>query len=189
MPTHNTIQRVHLVHGFNVKDGGKASVDKFIPFLNQARFITREADYGFVFLLGVRLFNQNFASLLAGELSEGDSLLAHSNGADLIRRISFMNVPKFRAVLINPALDRGTKFGPALERALVLYNHADWATWFAQFLIASPWGSMGCYGYKGKDTRIQNVDCWPIAKGHSGVFEHPEVWAYQIINFLKEGKS
>ncbi len=180
---------VYLVHGFNVRDGGRASVDVFAPLLEHAGMTVHSPDYGWIGLLGVRLFNDNLASILAGCLEPASGIIAHSNGADLVRRISFMDVPKFKAVLINPALDVDTKFGDALESALVLYNRKDWPVWFAQWLLFSPWGAMGRYGYLGNDRRITNLDCYPLARGHSGVFKRPGIWAPPIVTFMTDGSK
>lgn len=178
------INHAYLIHGFNVRDGGKASTDTLAPYLEQAGMTVHHPDYGWLGLLGVRMFNDNLAKMLAGCLEPDSCIIAHSNGCDLVRRISFMDVPKFRAVLINPALNVDTQFGQSLERALVMHNQDDWSCWFAQWLICSPWGAMGTKGYVGNDDRIANLNCWPLAKGHSGVFQRPEYWAKIIADFI-----
>tara|TARA_B100000683_G_scaffold220528_1_gene217458 strand:- start:519 stop:1004 length:486 start_codon:yes stop_codon:yes gene_type:complete len=131
-----------------------------------------------------RFGNMGLSQAIGDMMDEGDAFVAHSNGCDLVRRLSWMDVPPFSAVLINPALDRDTDFGPRLNQALVMYNRCDWAVWLARWLIMHPWGAMGRKGYKGNDPRIDNLDCWPMAKGHSGVFRRPEYWSKIIVGYL-----
>lgn len=178
---------VYLVHGFNVRDGGKASVGVLSPYLASAGMTVHQPHYGWLGLLGVRLINEKLASMLAGCIDPGSCIIAHSNGCDLVRRASFMDCSKFSAILINPALDVDSKFGKSLDRALVMFNRGDWPCWLAQWRVWSSWGAMGTYGPKTDDPRITPLDCWPLADGHSAVFKRPRLWLPPMLDFMREG--
>lgn len=168
--------RVWFIHGFNVFDGGKGSIGKLRPYFENEGFETVGFDYGWRGLIGVRLLNDDTAEDLFQQLEPGDILVGHSNGCDLIRRVSLISEDVIGAVLINPALDRDAEFGPWLKWIDVLYNTHDWATWFAEWLLFHPWGSMGRYGYTGDDPRVRQHDTTRWAKGHSGVFKQHKLY-------------
>ena len=174
--------RVFLVHGFNVSDCGAKSIDRLRPALEAAGFEVHDFDYGWRGLIGVRLLNEKTADKLSALIQEGDVLIGHSNGCDLIHRAIVDSELDCAAVFINPALDTDTRFPPNLKWLDVYHNHRDTATWWARWLVFHPWGAMGRVGYKGDDPRVRNFDTMgpflPHAPGHSGVFNKKVVGFY-----------
>ena len=45
----------YLVHGFNVRDGGRGTIDMMIPYFERCGWTVRQVDYDWTGLLGVRL--------------------------------------------------------------------------------------------------------------------------------------
>ena len=54
--------KCHLVHGFNVKDGGARTIDKLIPHLNFAEISVVQHDYGHLNIWGVLRRNKRIAA-------------------------------------------------------------------------------------------------------------------------------
>lgn len=167
-------RRVVLVHGFNVRDGGRGSIDRLIPHIERLGYEVVEFDYGFRFLLGVRFCSGSDARALAAICHPEDILIGHSNGGALIARAIEMGAPIKHAILIHPALDRDWS-PPALhpvEQIHVYYSGRDIATWAAQWLPWHRWGAMGTVGPTSADHRLIGH---PDGQTHSGGFAtHPE---------------
>jgi len=181
-----------FIHGFNVWDGGRATIGKFIPFWENVPFKCHELQYGWRGLIGVRIWNRRTARRLA-ELSkviEGEVVaVGHSNGCAIIHRAT--RIPGNRisgVVYINPALDRDMIPGPKVKFCHVWHNEDDKAVRWARILMKHPWGPMGAYGYMNPenippDARVKNYDTGrgfevARAKGHSGIFRRPEALAF-----------
>ncbi len=170
--------RVILIHGFNVRDGGNATVGKLRPFFEQAGFSVMQPRYGWTFLLGVRLLDKRFATLVADLTEPGDVYVGHSNGCCIAQLAAEMGAPVSQMVYINPALDRDTFLPRHVGRLHVWHSPADGPVRFARWLPWHRWGDMGAVGYQGPhDTRVINYnkqEDYPQVSSiaHSDVFEH-----------------
>lgn len=163
-----------LAHGFNVKDGGKNTIDKLRHFLGGHNVL--QADYGYFDLFGVRFFNKHIAKVVAGMTPAGSIGIGHSNGCDILLRACHMGAGFSRLILINPALDNDADFpwNGKLRRIDVLHNVDDTVVTTSRFMLFHPWGDMGRVGYTGRDTRVINHETKRLfnASGHSDVFNH-----------------
>ena len=168
-----------LVHGFNVKDGGRNSTDKLRPYFEYEGYNVMEADYTWTGLIGVRLCNKKMASIIANMSKGIPKLVAvgHSNGCAILRKALEMGGRFDQLVFINPALNRKAKFGRGVNWVHVWHSRGDAAVTFARFLPKHAWGDMGSVGYKGKDPRVVNYDksdgkTWSVRSvRHSDVFK------------------
>lgn len=165
---------VHLLHGFNVSDGGKASIDRLIPHLRDKGFIIREHDYGWRGLLGVLFFNQSIAEELAEHIKEGDICIGHSNGCAIIYRTSLIT-PITGVVFINPALD--VDLAANADWVHVYHNEDDLPVKIASKIWFVKWGQQGRIGYKGDQDYVTQFDCkhthaMPSVSGHSDIFNY-----------------
>jgi hypothetical protein len=160
---------IHLIHGFNVADGGKNTVDTLRPLLEKAGYEVSEFDYGRIGLLGVRFGNKKRARRLAGQVEPADIVVGHSNGCALIALAMQMGMTVSHAVFIHPALNR--KWTPpkgAAEKVTVYFSEKDIATRAAKLLVGVMklfptkyqymWGSMGTVGPKSDWPGWERVD-------------------------------
>ena len=163
----------YLVHGFNVSDGGAATIDNVEPYLRSADFNPVHFDYGHLGLLGVVLFNKNLAQTLKSQIKVDDCVIAHSNGAAIAVRAAEQGAFIDTLILINPALKSDYQFPKSIRKVVVYWTKHDkpvkisrlvrWAT-----LGLCYWGAMGATGYTGpKDKRVINFDMSRKVDGHS----------------------
>jgi len=147
---------VFLLHGFNVRDGGKSTVGRLVEFLPNSRVFS----YGWLGLIGVYLLNGFIARRLVRVLTAGCTVVAHSNGADIIHRALQLDECLFvdRVVLIRPALDCDAVFGGRVGRVDVFHHEDDVPVGFAKYLPCSSWGNMGEVGYEGSEQHVVNHD-------------------------------
>lgn len=164
----------HLVHGFNVKDGGKATIDKLIPFLERKKITVFQHDYGHLDIVGVLRRNKAIAAKIKPQLSPGDVAIGHSNGCAILVKSLQQGAKLDKLILINPALDKNFQFPAGVNEIHVFHNKHDKAVVMAKWLRklvfwrnSFIWGEMGNKGYQGNDTRVTNH---VLAKGHSAVF-------------------
>lgn len=180
---------IHLVHGFNVMNGGSKTTDKLIPYLVKAGYGIREQDYGYFNLLKVRFFNDNVARDIAEDIMCADIGIGHSNGCEILAEAADYGAPFTGLVFINPALDVDrTMRNHHLRWVHVYYNQDDYTVWWAKWLLFHPWGEMGRVGYWGKDKRVKNYNCSEYGVvGHSTFFsdEHIDRTANLMIQNMK----
>lgn len=170
-----------LVHGFNVSDDGKGSIDRLRTLLGGK---VHEFNYGWTDLISIYHDNDNLASALdslleaiAEESGEEVVPIGHSNGCALIqlvqesRQKSTNSHPMPRAVYLSPALDSDRPHA-GLGQTAVLHTKSDWVVKIASILPFLEWGSMGAIGAKGPGWT--NFDCSEWCKGHSGYFKSEE---------------
>lgn len=173
-----------LVHGFNVWDGGRATVGKLRPFFAEMGIPYIMVNYGHFGLLETRFKNRKVAEKVAACVSSAKTsgrkviVCGHSNGC----AITHLAASEFGAVIdlavyINPALKANILFPENIKRCQVWHSPSDSPVKWAKFLPASnarPWGEMGATGYTGHDRRVQNYDkerCFPVSsKEHSDIF-------------------
>lgn len=176
---------VHLVHGFNVSDGGAKTLDKLRPHFEARGFSVVEHDSKWKRgilrdLLSVRFGNMKRAESLAQVVQPDDILVGHSNGCAIILlacwSLAQMN-PKDRVqcVWFNPALDSDAPISPVISNFLVFHTKSDRVVQASKLLRWHRWGDMGRVGYRGLEgAKAQNCPYEVLGMddlGHSGVFK------------------
>lgn len=181
-------RRAHVVHGFNVRDGGKATTDRLHPYLAGAGFEVVDEDYGWIGLLGVRLFNGPLARGIADRAILNSNAgvkpvgIGHSNGCAILARAADLGAPFEALVLINPALDAERVIAPQVRQVHVYHSRHDAAVRTARWLRWHEWGDMGARGYQGPaDARYKCFDCSDYIEGHSAIFDKLEAWGPAIV--------
>jgi len=177
---------VHLIHGFNVSDGGKNSVGKLRPYL-LSRY--QMHDYGWTGLIRLRITNAKATKNIGPLVEPGDVLVAHSNGAMICWSLVQEHSDKLAGIiLINPALRRDTVWPDDLP-VMCIYNSTDWVVGLGRMwsrlvslggLNFHGWGAAGRYGFTSEQPRVKNLDSAKgdvsaPSKGHSGLFKLPQV--------------
>jgi len=185
--------RIVAVHGFNVKDGGKNTVDRFASFIQAAgwEIDVDEGNYGYVHLLSVRLFGRKkrkaVIKTLARAFERADVIITHSNGANYSTK-ALNKIHGSKVVIhISPALNATTPVPESVSHQLVLSTPYDGWVRLASYLPLHPWGRMGARGYLGDSPKVTNrMDA--SVKGHSKWFSDAQVtktWTH-CLNFIKE---
>ena len=178
------MKTAHLVHGFNVTDGGANTTDKLRPHLESRgyRVIEHDTTWGWSLianLISVRMGNQKRAAALAQKIQTGDLLVGHSNGCLLISMACWMlaqleSTAGVRVVLFNPAMDVDTPLSPVITKALVFYTKSDRTVWTAKLLRGHRWGEAGRVGLGGiSSDRVHNCSYETLGYAnlkHSGIF-------------------
>ena len=184
--------KVILVHGFNVRDGGKGTVDKLAPYLIKAGYYCDidEADYGFLGLLAVRLRKFSAVRRIATALDTADVVITHSNGANFANKalkLREFHDQRYKVVSLSPALNSKARVPKNVEKGFVYYTRNDFWVWVSGFIPFHPWGRQGWHGYRGDDPRVVNRDCSDLIKSHSDWFadENIEFIADEIILSLE----
>jgi len=159
---------VILIHGFNVWDGGAASVGNLRPFfsVNSVCLMLRYGHFG---LLETRFKNKKIAKRLHKAVTSAHKygfkvvVVGHSNGCAIIHTA----VKKYKTVIdkvvyINPALKKDLEPGDSVAAMDVWHSPSDKAVRWSKWLPASnarPWGEMGAVGYKGIPyDKVRNFD-------------------------------
>lgn len=165
----------HLVHGFNVRDGGKDTIDTLIPFLKTLNLNTVEHNYGHFNIVDVIRKNDVVASRVKNKVIDGDIGIGHSNGCAILVKSAIQGACFKTLILINPALDKKFEFPPNIEKIHVIHNSYDKpvvaAKWLRRLVFwrnSFLWGEMGNTGYKGNDPRVNNIK---LFQKHSGAFK------------------
>ena len=171
--------KCHLVHGYNIKDGGAKTIDKRIPQLNYDEISVVQHDYGKLNIRGVLRRNKRIAAKIKPQLSSGDVAIGHSNGCAILVKALQKGAVIDKLILINPALDKHFEFPAGVNEIHVFHNKYDKAVVAAKWLRKLVfwrntflWGEMGNTGYKGNDNRVTNH---VLAKGHSAVFNNRNI--------------
>jgi hypothetical protein len=160
-----------FVHGFNVMDGGADTTGKLAERLGHLGEPC-QFRYGWLGLLGVRLFVGRFARMLAGMVTHGAVGIGHSNGCLILHQAARNGAPFRHLILINPALDADIAFPMSVERIDVLHNSDDAVVSAGALLPFHDWGDMGRHGALWPDRRVRNFDTRMLfgVSGHSAVF-------------------
>lgn len=180
-------QRIILVHGFNVADGGKGTTGRLGDLYGKEfnKYEIVEFSTGWRGLLGVRFKNKRRAQQLANIIKPCDILVGHSDGCNLLdqalHELSSFHPAKVNLVYFNPALDRDTALAKIVDRCIVFHTETDNVVWISKWLAFHPWGEMGKKGYKSTkpclhDSRYLNMSYETLGfhgLGHSGVFKSP----------------
>lgn len=174
--------KVFLLHGFNVKDGGKNTILKLAPFFEERGAEVVDFAYGHFNLFMPRLRNPKVAQDLAVACNQAKLdgynvvLVGHSNGCTIIHIAG----EKFGAVAdkvvyINPALDRGVEFPKGFKSFDVWHSPGDRIVKYSRFLFKNLWGDMGATGFTRHDPRGTNLNAQTnfeqASSKHSSVFD------------------
>lgn len=166
-----------LVHGFNIRDGGENTIDKFAPELRKLGYTVDidEADYGHWNLFAIYFGGKRgVVRRLMAAFWDADLIITHSNGASFankaLRRMGPRHDGKRLLVHFSPALKRKTPIPFAVDHQFVYHTRGDWVVRMASYLPFLPWGRMGAFGYKGKGP-ITNIDRSDEVVGHSNWFK------------------
>ena len=170
-----------LVHGYNVWDGGQATVGKLQSFLEVRGVDCIVLNYGWTGLIGTYKHNSSIAARIgkaahAARLA-GYTVIAfgHSNGCAILH----MATTRFSAYIpfmtyVNPALGKTMHPGRNVESLHVWHSPSDAPVRWAKYLPFHPWGEMGATGYTGDDKRVTNFDKqygYPVSsREHSDMF-------------------
>ena len=172
----------HFIHGAFDPNGVKF-IDWLAPYFAERGYHPEtDFDYGWTGIFSALLFNRRWARLLAGKVCKGDVGVGHSNGALVLKEAADLGAPFDTLILLNPALDRGTRFAAHIKTIYVFHAPSEWPTRIARFLPLHPWGDMGRVGYKGPDPRVLNINSespYNLAfrvTGHTGYERHKEFW-------------
>jgi hypothetical protein len=180
---------VHLVHGFNVHDGGKETIGKLKDFFIADGYFANMVNYGWIGLGGVAIKNPKIARTLVDIVGEGDIGVGHSNGCAILHQAACEGAKFKKLVFINPALDVSRVVPPHVEEIHVWHSPSDGPvrTWsqverflpFIQTFFNHPWGEMGAKGYVGEDPRYKNFnkesDFRMSSNAHSDMFDWDKI--------------
>ena len=163
---------VKLVHGYNVSDGGAGTIDHLKPLLEARGYEVdaEEADYGFTTLLSVLFGNKRRARKMLNNFTEGEVIVAHSNGCMITARAIERGMPVKHVIFIHPALDVDWEPPPCsgVERIDVYYSLNDRATRVAGWIPFVRWGAMGTKGPSSKSKVFRRYnDFWHHSDGFS----------------------
>lgn len=172
-----------VAHGFNVPDGGAATINKVIPAFNGS---VQKATYGWFGIASVLFFNDNIAAMVAGMATPGSVGVGHSNGCAVLTRATNLGAPMTDLILLNPALEEGTEFAEHLNSIHVYHNKGDVPVRLAKLLNKVipgdfMWGEMGRDGYSGNDPRVINHDVSDIYCGHADIFSDEQALVDMLI--------
>ncbi len=174
-----------LIHGFNVKDGGRGTIDTMAePLVAMGHSVDKDtADYGWHWLFKVRFNHKKDVKRIAGALLHADVAYTHSNGGNYFNEacgLLHQEHPekKLKVVHFSPAIDRDAEI-PACVTKMVIFStpHDDAVKW-AKMLLFHSWGDAGRVGYTGSDKR-GSTKRRSAVKAHSDWFKHPSRYAGQ----------
>lgn len=189
--TSNQLPDCHFVHGYNVDDGGKDTIDKLLPPFMLANINVIQHDYGYLRFRGVLRRNKAIAAKIKYHLGADDVAIGHSNGCAILVKSLQQGASLNKLILINPALDKHFVFPASVNEIHVFHNKHDKAVVAAKWLRKLVfwrntflWGEMGNTGYKGNDKRVINH---VLGKGHSAPFNNKNIkeFSVMIINIIK----
>jgi len=173
--------KIVLVHGFNVRDGGRGTVDQLSWLIRDDGYKVDldEGDYGFFTIWMIRFkkskIRQRVLYRLAKTFETAQVIITHSNGAHFCTEALELLPTAYNntkiVIHISPALDRDTEIPLAVRQQLVMHTPHDKAVKLASWIpFNHPWGRMGAKGYSGDDNRNTNLEV-PEVKGHSRWFK------------------
>lgn len=184
------MRQIYLIHGFNVTDGGKQTIQKLEPLFKLNGFYVHTINYNWMGPIGVRFCNKKIAHTIASMADNNSIIIGHSNGCALIHHAAHYGAPFKKVVYINPALNKNASLALQVKNAQVWYSSSDNTVWKAKFMPFHIWGEMGKTGYIGLDKRYVNIDSENIFGKeihHSDVFndDNIEKLFKGILNFIK----
>lgn len=179
---------VHLIHGYNVFDGGYGTVGRLRPFIEGSKVCH---DNGFTGLPKTKNSRNHAIEKIRSQLEPGDFIICHSNAALMVHELTQSHAEILAGVvLINPALHRDINWAKKLP-TLCLHNHEDWSVHFGL-----SWRMAACrHGLDQGNlafSAVRNLDTGEFwwgrpATGHAGVFKDKNVgfWGRVINQWIK----
>ena len=136
---------IHLVHGFNVFDGGEKTVARLKPYLvKSSEYSAQVFSYGWIGLMGAWFLNPRIVKQLIARVGANDIGYGHSNGCALLHRASHLGAPFIGLIYINAALKSDAARAPQVKWIDVYCNDGDHAVKFAALLrLLAPWAPLG----------------------------------------------
>ncbi len=179
-----------LIHGFNVRDGGKGTIDTLEqPLILLGHDPDKDrADYGWHWLFKVRFNHKKDVQRIANALLWSDAAFTHSNGANYFNqacRIVYKHDPekKLKVVHFSPAIDNDAEIPKIVTHMVIFATPHDSAVKWADKLWFHKWGNAGRVGYAGSDNRGSTV-FFPTVLEHSGWFEKPDFFAGEAMEAI-----
>ena len=169
--------KIVLIHGFNVKDKGKGTIDKLEPFLKKefpfANIDKDSSDYGWIglFIANWLYGFTNIIPRIAAVLNEADVVITHSNGAHFcMKALRLIKNRDLKIIHFSPALNSRWKFKESFKSCHVFHTHYDKTVTWSKYVPFSSWGNMGNVGALTDDLRVNNINSDRTIKNHSGWF-------------------
>lgn len=194
------MRRCHLLHGFNVRDGGAATTDTLQPYFRLRGWDVVQHDYGWVGLIGLRFRNEDVVGRMLKVVKPGDVVVAHSNGCLITHQLAREGAQLGAVVCIQPALRRDCTWPESLP-VLCVYNDKDWVVqlgriWGRLSSALTPfkphgWGAAGRYGFTAGQRNVENWNTnhgqFPVT-GHSEIFQplSRAYWGPRIAHWATE---
>lgn len=178
-----------LIHGFNVWDGGRATVGKLRPFFGTLGVPYVMVSYGWLGLIRTRLKNKRIARRVAQAAKAAKAggsrviVVGHSNGCAIAHLAARLyGAPIDVAVYINPALEPTTPRPNTIRKLQVWHSPSDRPVRWARFLLPSsarPWGAMGAVGSTIEDPSVVNINKQVgyrvSSRAHSDLFDIEQI--------------
>ncbi len=194
---------IFLIHGYNVWDGGHATIDQLEPTLVEAgaTIDKDEMDYGHFGVLDIRLRNgenrrrvlHRMAMAFEEAVASGKVVvvIAHSNGAhftDLALRMLPLEIQnRIIVIYISAAMNRKTEPAMATKAELNLITPHDGWVKASSYIPFFAWGRRGARGYSGKSSKVANWTRKEIRR-HSNWFKLAYLFMtlYFCMKYMKE---
>lgn len=170
----------HFIHGAFDPNGSRF-IDWLAPYFGERGYATNtKFDYGWTGIFSAFFLNDRWARLLTAQVRPGDIGVGHSNGCAILARATDLGAPFRELLFLHPALDRGARIDPHVERITVFHAPSEIPTLLARFIPMHPWGDMGRVGYRGSDPRFVSINTETANEhpvfGHTGEGRNPEFW-------------
>lgn len=187
----NKLIKCHLVHGFNVKDGGEDTIDRLLPYLEDNKLVVVQHDYGYLRIRGVLRKNKAIAAKIKNHLGKHDVAIGHSNGCAILVKSLQQGAKLDKLILIHAALDKNFEFPEGVNEIHVFHSPNDktviLAKWLRKLIFwrnSFLWGEMGNTGYMGNDKRVINH---LLSTKHSADFNDKNIEEFStvIIDIIK----
>jgi hypothetical protein len=135
---------IHLLHGFNVSDGGRKTVGQLTPYFELSGHAAKTISYGWIGLMGAWFINPRIAEQLISHVGPDDLGCGHSNGCTVLHRAAHLGAPFRGLIYINPALRQDAAPSSQVKWVDVYFNDGDHAVKLAAILrLLAPWAPLG----------------------------------------------
>jgi len=162
------MRRVHILHGFNVRDSGESTVGMIVPELTRLGYDCIYHKWGWRGLFGCWAFNRKLVERLKDKIEEGDDVVGHSDGCNIAMWAAEDGAEIRRLILVNPALDNDKELPDQIEHCAVFCDPQDVWVRISSWIPFNRWGRMGATGPTSQDSRYTTIR---HPYGHSGIFK------------------
>lgn len=188
---------VYYAHGFNILDGGQATLDQLATYLGEWDRV--DVDYGWAGLAGVSMCNTKMARVLAATIRPQSIFVGHSNGC-AIQAQAIQYGAKIRGVIwIAPSIPANWVPPPYVQFMHVYYNRHDIPIALGTILGTAMrlinrlhpfvqdrdkivyWGNMGRHGATHAPQAVNKR----FVGGHSGLFQELHRYGPEIASSLR----